>query len=175
MRRDRSSRCSQVCLNDFCPLPCLTLDGFTGIGDFPESLRMEPDLWWDTKDDTMIALATMFQYHRTKVPLSALRDTEFAFRCRFTFFILTVVILMNLLIAMMADTFSKIAANAKAECTPPTTAAVAPTTDAFVTWLCADQMQLAKIIKECYETTVFPVPLNALEHLANHIAGTGAK
>ena len=36
-------------------------------------------------------------------------------------------------------------------------------------------MQLAKIIKECYETTVFQVPLNALEHLANHIAGTGAK
>ena len=49
--------------------------------------------------------------------LAVLRDTEFAFRCRFTFFILTVVILMNLLIAMMADTFSKIAANAKAECT----------------------------------------------------------
>ena len=122
--------------------------------------------------------------HKGKAPLVASllaqQDTsavasEFAFRCRFTFFILTVVILMNLLIAMMADTFSKIAANAKAECTPPTTAAVAPTTDAFVTWLCADQMQLAKIIKECYETTVFPVPLNALEHLANHIAGTGAK
>jgi len=44
-------------------LPCLTLDGFTGIGDFPESLRMEPDLWWDSKDEPMIALATMFQYH----------------------------------------------------------------------------------------------------------------
>ena len=106
--------------------------------------------------------------------LAVLRDTEFAFRCRFTFFILTVVILMNLLIAMMADTFSKIAANAKAECTHSHHSSSCPG-NAIVTRLCADQMQLAKIIKECYETTVFPVPLNALEHLANRIAGTGDK
>ena len=36
---------------------------------------------------------------------------------------------------------------------------------------CADQMQFAKIVKEGYETTVFPVPLNVLEHLVNRIAG----
>ena len=28
-------------------------------------------------------------------------------------------------------------------------------------------MQFAGIVKECYETTVFPVPLNAIEHLIN--------
>jgi hypothetical protein len=33
----------------------------------------------------------------------------------------------------------------------------------------ADQMQFANIVKECYETTVFPVPLNAIEHLINRI------
>ena len=57
---------------------------------------------------------------------------------KFVFFILTYIILMNLLIAMMADTFSSVASNAEAEY----------------------QMQFARIVKEQVETTVLCVPLN---------------
>lgn len=52
--------------------------------------------------------------------------------------VLTYIILMNLLIAMMADTFSSVASNAEAEY----------------------QMQFARIVKEQVETTVLCVPLN---------------
>ena len=38
---------------------------------------------------------------------------------------------------------------------------------------CVDQMQFAKIVKEGYETTVLPVPLNALEHFVNRISPAG--
>ena len=34
-------------------------------------------------------------------------------------------------------------------------------------------MQFAKIVKEGYETTVFPVPLNAFEHLINRVVPPG--
>lgn len=37
----------------------------------------------------------------------------------------------------------------------------------------SDQMQFAKIVKEGFETTVLPVPLNALEHLVNRLAPYG--
>ena len=67
---------------------------------------------------------------------------------QFVFFVLTIVILMNLLIAMMADTFSSVASNAEAEY----------------------QMQFAKLVKECYESTVFPVPINVVEHAINSFA-----
>ena len=36
-----------------------------------------------------------------------------------------------------------------------------------------DQMQKAKIVKEGYETTVLPVPLNAIEHIINRLAPDG--
>ena len=51
----------------------------------------------------------------------------------------------------MADTYSAVSVNALAEY----------------------QMQFAKIVKECYETTVLPVPLNAIEHLINYLAPVG--
>ena len=69
---------------------------------------------------------------------------------QFVFFVLTIVILMNLLIAMMADTFSSVASNAEAEY----------------------QMQFAKLVKECYESTVFPVPINVVEHAINSFAAS---
>ena len=37
---------------------------------------------------------------------------------QFAFFLVAIVILMNLLIAMMADTYTAVIANAVAECTP---------------------------------------------------------
>jgi len=68
---------------------------------------------------------------------------------KFVFFILTYIILMNLLIAMMADTFSSVASNAEAEY----------------------QMQFARIVKEQVETTVLCVPLNVPEYIINWVAG----
>lgn len=38
---------------------------------------------------------------------------------------------------------------------------------------CVDQMKFAKIVKEGYETTVLPVPLNALEHFVNRMVPAG--
>lgn len=38
---------------------------------------------------------------------------------------------------------------------------------------CVDQMKFAKIVKEGYETTVLPVPLNALEHIVNRMVPAG--
>eukprot|EP01043_Picozoa_sp_COSAG02_P028229 COSAG02_NODE_1702_length_11245_cov_6.015432_8_plen_1458_part_00 len=106
---------------------------FTGVGDFKSaSLQTSPSYlpWWDEEvypgRTAVWWMATGFQ---------------------FVFFVLTIVILMNLLIAMMADTFSSVASNAEAEY----------------------QMQFAKLVKECYESTVFPVPLNVLEHAINSI------
>lgn len=108
---------------------------FTGVGDFEStSLQTSPSYlpWWDeevTPGRTAVWwMATGFQ---------------------FVFFVLTIVILMNLLIAMMADTFSSVASNAEAEY----------------------QMQFAKLVKECYESTVFPVPINVLEHAINSFVG----
>ena len=63
--------------------------------------------------------------------------------------VLTYIILMNLLIAMMADTFSSVASNAEAEY----------------------QMQFARIVKEQVETTVLCVPLNVPEYIINWVAG----
>ncbi len=105
---------------------------FTGVGDFQStSLQTSPSYlpWWDQerRRTTVWWMATGFQ---------------------FVFFVLTIVILMNLLIAMMADTFSSVASNAEAEY----------------------QMQFAKLVKECYESTVFPVPINVLEHAINSFA-----
>ena len=38
---------------------------------------------------------------------------------------------------------------------------------------CVDQMKFAKTVKEGYETTVLPVPLNALEHFVNRMVPAG--
>ena len=56
-------------------------------------------------------------------------------RIQFVFFVLTIVILMNLSLRCMAITFSSVASNAEAEY----------------------QMQFAKLVK-CYESTVFQCP-----------------
>ena len=61
-----------------------------------------------------------------------------------------IVILVNLLIAMMADT--KISQNAEAEY----------------------QMHFARLVKEYYEATVFPVPLSIIEKCVNEIASRKA-
>ena len=68
------------------------------------------------------------------------------------FFIVTVVILLNLLIAMMADTYTKISQNAEAEY----------------------QMHFARLVKEYYEATVFPVPLSIIEKCVNEVVSMKA-
>ena len=54
---------------------------------------------------------------------------------------------MNLLIAMMSQTYTDVYAVAKQEY----------------------QMELAKLVKEYYEATVFPMPLNVVEHMVDAI------
>ena len=61
------------------------------------------------------------------------------------FFLLTVVILMNLLIAMMNHTFAAVNAQAVEE------------------W----RLKFATLVKEYFEITVLPVPINLLEHGIN--------
>ena len=98
---------------------------------FPDSEEMRAagsgSLPWELEERHIVWMVTVFQ---------------------FVYWVVTIVILMNLLIAMMASTYQKVSDNAEAEY----------------------QMQFAKIVKENYETTVLPVPLNMFEHLANHLA-----
>ena len=62
-----------------------------------------------------------------------------------SFFLLTVVVLMNLLIAMMTNTYTRTNQLASEEY----------------------RLTFAKLVKEYFEITVLPVPLNLLEHGIN--------
>jgi hypothetical protein len=67
----------------------------------------------------------------------------------FVFFVITIVILMNLLIAMMADTYSTIALQANA----------------------TYQMQFARLVNEYYHACVLPVPINIVERAVDAYMG----
>lgn len=98
---------------------------FGSPGHF-STIDTDPELPWDSGNPNMEWNVTIAQ---------------------FSFFLVMNVILMNLLIAMMADTYTNITTNAEAEY----------------------QMQKAQIIKEMYSDTVLPVPLNILEHAVNRL------
>ena len=71
--------------------------------------------------------------------------TLFSLVFQTSFFLLTVVVLMNLLIAMMTNTYT------------------------FTNQLASEEYRLtfAKLVKEYFEITVLPAPLNILEHGLN--------
>eukprot|EP01043_Picozoa_sp_COSAG02_P010313 COSAG02_NODE_360_length_23829_cov_107.112769_8_plen_1933_part_00 len=104
-------------------------DMFTSLGDFQQLKVDSYDLpWWD-REQTGWAMSSVF--------------------FEFIFFVITMVILMNLLIAMMTDTYSSIAKQANA----------------------TYQMGFARLVNEYYEACVFPVPLSIIERAVDAYMG----
>jgi len=100
----------------------LDLDDYGELFDARQGL---PE--WDVPDSTTLAFQMMFSV---------------------AFFLLTVVILMNLLIAMMSDTFGRVTADAEAQ------------------W----RTKFAGQVREYWDASLLPPPFNFVEHLANKIA-----
>jgi len=100
----------------------LDLDDYGELFDARQGL---PE--WDVPDSMTLAFQMMFSV---------------------AFFLLTVVILMNLLIAMMSDTFGRVTADAEAQ------------------W----RTKFAGQVREYWDASLLPPPFNFMEHLANKIA-----
>eukprot|EP01050_Picozoa_sp_SAG11_P005697 SAG11_NODE_410_length_9703_cov_3.284777_16_plen_207_part_00 len=99
----------------------------SGLGDFDSFREPQTDvLEWDTNESS-VAISILGRFFQL------------------IYFIVTIIILMNLLIAMMASTYEEVATQAVEEY----------------------QMQFSKLVKEYYFATILPVPFNIIEHVIN--------